>query len=219
MRFVARSSRRRPMAIPLFSAGSRWPACLGGFLNDFAMVERSEFARLAENTAVHDDGVDIARLRQRDKRLVRVADRCHIDIRGADQDDVSPLAGRERAGFLGEAEVNRAVERGELHDFGNDDRARQLAVASLDILQGTLLRPLHRKTRLAAFGALANAAKADREAAARVLRRARDAMRLPDKKYPKEQLVGLVGQILHAWPELCGPRERPVIYGLEEAIA
>src|SRR2546430_17446147 len=31
-----------------------------------------------------------------DKRLVGVADRCHIDIRGADQDDVSPLAGRDR---------------------------------------------------------------------------------------------------------------------------
>jgi hypothetical protein len=40
------------------------------------MVERSEFARLAENTAVHDDGVDIARLRKRDKRLVGIADRC-----------------------------------------------------------------------------------------------------------------------------------------------
>src|SRR5262249_26114003 len=72
-----------------FSAGSRWPAGLGtqrrsrlfGFLHDFAVVERSEFARLAENTAVRDDGVDIARLRQRDKRLVGVADRCHIDIR------------------------------------------------------------------------------------------------------------------------------------------
>jgi hypothetical protein len=99
----------------------------------------------------------------------------------------------------------------------NDDRARQLAASSLDILLGTLLRPLHRKTRLAAFGALANAAKADPDAGARVLRRAREALRLPDKKYPKEQLVGLIGQILHAWPELRGPRERPMIYGLQEA--
>src|SRR6516165_3771000 len=114
---------RRSAQAKAISAGLRWPACLGtqrrsrpfGFLHDFAMVERSEFARLAENTAVHDDGVDIARLRQRDKRLVGVADRCHIDIRGADQDDVSPLAGRERASFLGDAEVNRAVERGELN--------------------------------------------------------------------------------------------------------
>lgn len=100
-----------------------------------------------------------------------------------------------------------------------DERARTLAAESLDILQGTLLRPLHRKTRLAAFGALANAAHADRGAAARVLRRAREALCLPDKRYPKEDLVGLIGQVLHAWPELRGPRERPIIYGLEEALA
>ena len=79
----------------------------------------------------------------------------------------------------------------------DDDRARRLAVESLDILLGTLSRPLHRKTRLAAFGAVANAARADARAAARVLRRAREALRLPDTKYPKEQLVGLIGQILH----------------------
>ena len=100
----------------------------------------------------------------------------------------------------------------------DDDRARRLAADMLDILLGTLLRPLHRKTRLAAFGALANAAKADATAAARVLRRARDALRLPDTKYPKEQLVGLIGGILHTWPELRGPRERPVVYGLQEAV-
>ena len=34
----------------------------------------------------------------------------------------------------------------------DDDRARRLAADTLDILLGTLLRPLHRKTRLAAFG-------------------------------------------------------------------
>lgn len=101
----------------------------------------------------------------------------------------------------------------------SDERARQLAVACLDILLGTLLRPLHRKTRLAAFGALANAATAHEESAGRILRRAREAMRLPDKRYPKEELVGLIGQILHAWPSLRGPREQPVIYGLEEAVA
>ena len=86
----------------------------------------------------------------------------------------------------------------------DDDRARRLAADMLDILLGTLLRPLHRKTRLAAFGALANAAKADATAAARALRRVCDALRLPDTKYPKEQLVGLIGGILHTWPELRG---------------
>jgi hypothetical protein len=99
----------------------------------------------------------------------------------------------------------------------DDDRARTLAVELLDILLGTLLRPLHRKTRLAAFAALVNAARSDEMAASRVLRRAREALRLPDKKYPKEQLVGLIAQTLHQWPQLRGPRERPVIYGLQEA--
>jgi hypothetical protein len=100
-----------------------------------------------------------------------------------------------------------------------DDRARSLAVESLEILLGTLFRPLHRKTRLAAFGALASAARADPSAAARVLKRAREALRMPDKRYPKEQLVGLIAQILHLRPELRGIRERPVIYGLQEAMA
>lgn len=94
-----------------------------------------------------------------------------------------------------------------------DDRARQLAVDNLDILLGTLLRPLHRKTRIAAFHALANAAIFDFDAALRILSLAREAMHLPDKKYPKEELVGLIGRILDAQPDLQSPSERPVIYG------
>jgi hypothetical protein len=96
----------------------------------------------------------------------------------------------------------------------DDVRAQKIAADSLEILLGTLMRPLHRKTRLAAFGALANAARADSAAAAHVLRRAREALRLPDKKYPKEQLAGLIGRILHERPELRGPRERPRADGL-----
>jgi hypothetical protein len=93
-----------------------------------------------------------------------------------------------------------------------DPRAVKLAGANLDILLGTLLRPLHRKTRLAAFAALANAARSGPEAASRVLLRARDALKLPDKKYPKAELIGLIGAILEAVPELAGPREKPVVY-------
>lgn len=99
----------------------------------------------------------------------------------------------------------------------DDDRARRLAAESLDILAGTLLRPLHRKTRLAAFRALANAAAADADSGRFVLRRAREALRLPDKKYPKEELVGLIGRVLHVRPELRSMSEQPVIYGLEAA--
>lgn len=93
-----------------------------------------------------------------------------------------------------------------------DPRAVKLAGANLDILLGTLLRPIHRKTRLAAFAALANAARSGPQAAKRVLSRARDALKLPDKKYPKAELIGLIGAVLEAAPELAGAREKPVIY-------
>jgi hypothetical protein len=101
----------------------------------------------------------------------------------------------------------------------DDARARRLAVDTLDILIGTLLRPLHRKTRLAAFGALVNAAHADAGAAGIILRRAREALRLPDQKYPKEHLIGFIGGILHACPELRGPNEQPMVYGWQEVVA
>ena len=100
----------------------------------------------------------------------------------------------------------------------DDDRARGMAVETMDILIGTLLRPLHRKTRIAAFGALQNAALADVDAASTILERAREAMRLPDKRYPKEELIGLIGQILHGRPQLQQAAEAPVVYGTEEAV-
>jgi hypothetical protein len=93
-----------------------------------------------------------------------------------------------------------------------DPRAVQLAGANLDILLGTLLRPIHRKTRLAAFQALANAARSSPDAAKRILGRARDALKLPNKKYPKAELIGLIGAVLEAEPTLASERERPVIY-------
>lgn len=111
------------------------------------------------------------------------------------------------------------VEASEIHvqalayrALGLDDpRAREFAADNLDILIGTLLRPLHRKTRLLAFKALLNAANSP-ERAQRVLTKAREAVDLPDKKYPKEQLIGFLGQLLHRWPEFRGPREQPVVY-------
>lgn len=93
----------------------------------------------------------------------------------------------------------------------DDDRARALAVEALPILQGTLLRPLHRKTRLPAFDALFNAASTEDDAR-RVLARCRDALELPDKRYPKEQLIELIGRILHRHPSLRGPSEQPRVF-------
>lgn len=93
----------------------------------------------------------------------------------------------------------------------DDDRARALARECLPILQGTLLRPLHRKTRMPAFRALANAASSEDEARL-VLSRCRDALELPDARYPKEQLVGLIGRLLHRFPSLRRPAEEPRVF-------
>lgn len=93
-----------------------------------------------------------------------------------------------------------------------DPRAQVLAAANVDILLGTLLRPIHRKTRMAAFEALANAACHDEAVARRIHARAREALKLPDKKYPKAELIGLIGRILAAHPGLAAEAERPIVY-------
>lgn len=93
----------------------------------------------------------------------------------------------------------------------DDPRARSAAVHNLDVLLGTLLRPLHRATRLAAFGALANAAH-DPDAAARIAARARQALDLPDARYPKERLLGLLAACLHRHRGLRGAGEEPLVH-------
>jgi hypothetical protein len=111
------------------------------------------------------------------------------------------------------------VEASEIHVMAlayralslNDDRARYQASQHLPLLLGTLLRPMQRGTRTLAFGALANAA-GTMETARLILERARDALNLPDVRYPKERLLGLIAQLIHRWPELRGSREQPVIY-------
>jgi hypothetical protein len=111
------------------------------------------------------------------------------------------------------------VEASEIHVMSlayralglNDERAREQAVKHLPLLLGTLLRPMQRDTRTLAFSALANAANTP-ESARLILKRAKDALLLPDVRYPKEKLLGLIAQIIHRWPELRGPREQPVVY-------
>jgi hypothetical protein len=93
----------------------------------------------------------------------------------------------------------------------DDPRARQQAPNHLTLLAGTLLRPMRRDTRALAFGALANAAS-NVETARMILDRARDALNLPDTRYPKERLLSLIAKVIHRWPELRGPEERPVVY-------
>ncbi len=94
----------------------------------------------------------------------------------------------------------------------DDPRAREFAHANLPLLLGTLLRPLQRHTRTLAFEALSNAAAADADTARTILERARDALRLPDVRYPKEKLLGLIARILHRWPELREDSEKRVIF-------
>jgi hypothetical protein len=111
------------------------------------------------------------------------------------------------------------VEASEIHVMAlayralglNDNRARQQAAQHLPLLLGTLLRPMHRDTRTLACNALANAASSA-ETARLILDRAKDALNLPDKKYPKERLLGLIAKLLHRWPELRGANEQPVVY-------
>ena len=127
---------------------------------------------------------------------------------------------RSLTGFLADApSVRDLVEGSEIHVQRlayrvlslPDPRARALARDNLDILIGTLLRPLHRETRMQALRALANAAGSD-AAAYRVVSRARDAFALPDERYPKEALVGLVGRLVARHSHLAGPGEARVIY-------
>src|SRR5262245_32932195 len=100
-----------------------------------------------------------------------------------------------------------------------DTRARALDADNVELLLGPLLRPLHRKTRLAAFEALVNAARASETVAQRVHARAREALKLPNKKYPKAELIGLIGRVLAVHPGLASAAERPVIYRNGRAAA
>lgn len=123
---------------------------------------------------------------------------------------------RSASGFLADgAGIRNLLESPEIHAqalafrvLGLEDRtARDLAAENLDLLLPTLLRALHRRTRLLAFRALENAAGTPNRAR-RIHDRCREALDLPDRKYPKEQLVGLIGRLLRRWPELCLPAER-----------
>lgn len=127
---------------------------------------------------------------------------------------------RSAASFLADPRaVADLVEAGEIHVMAlayralglDDDRAREQAASHLPLLLGTLLRPIQRGTRSLAFSALANAAGSPDNARV-VLDRARDALVLPDKRYPKEKLFGLIARVIHRHPELRAPEEQPVVF-------
>lgn len=93
----------------------------------------------------------------------------------------------------------------------DDDRARIIAGMCVDLLAPTLLRRLHRRKRLWAIAALENAASTA-DNARLITAKAREALELPDDRYPKEALIGLIGRLLHRWPALRGRDEQPRIF-------
>lgn len=94
--------------------------------------------------------------------------------------------------------------------------AAALAKDNLDLLIPTLLRPLHRRTRILALRALARAGEGLTEAQ-RILPKAKDAWALPDRKYPKEELLSLIAALLHRHPSLRSEPEAPKVWRLLEA--
>jgi hypothetical protein len=99
----------------------------------------------------------------------------------------------------------------------DDDRARSMAAEMLDSLLERPLVQLQRTVRSHTFGALANAARANSEAAARVLSFAREKVDHPEARHLKAELIALIGQVLHAHPELCETEEIPIIFELKAA--
>ena len=93
-------------------------------------------------------------------------------------------------------------------DSGDGERA----AANLDHLNSFFLDEASRRTRLAAFDCLALAAGQSEAIAASILARARAALDLRRKRYPRDRLICLIGQVLAAWPALRGPREQRVVF-------
>ena len=87
-----------------------------------------------------------------------------------------------------------------------------LAAANLDHLGSFILDEAGRETRIAAYDSLALAATHSLETATAVLERARAGLDLRRKRYPRDRLIRLIGQIIAAWPELRKPSEQPTVF-------
>ena len=97
-----------------FARAQRRDGFSSASFSDCGMIERGKLPAAPQDAAIDDDRVDVARLRERDQRLIGIADRRDIDVAGAHEDQIGALARRERAGAVGDAEIDRAVDRGEL---------------------------------------------------------------------------------------------------------
>jgi hypothetical protein len=99
----------------------------------------------------------------------------------------------------------------------DDARARTLAAEMLGLIIERPLANLKRTTRSYAFGALANAARANSEAARRVLSFTRATLACHEHSHLKAELVALIGQVLYAHPDLREAEEIPHIFDLKAA--
>ena len=52
-----------------------------------------------------------------------------------------------------------------------------------------------------------------------ILERAQQGLDIRRRDYPRDRLDELVGRIIHEWPSLRKPTERPVVYGLQRGTA
>ena len=93
----------------------------------------------------------------------------------------------------------------------DDARARELAAENVDVIQACLFRNLYERTRSWGLEALKNAA-VDADRARQIVRRAKSALKLPDKRYPKDDVIAMIGEILHRYPQVRGASEQPVIH-------
>lgn len=187
-----------------------WPATIALLSNHYESLPELEFVQRAANALSRMPAFAVWDYDEllRTNRLARL------------------LFERSTALYLSDAmAVRDLLESAQIHVqalafriLGADDpRAPAVAARSADLLQASLFRPLHRRTRLAAFRALERATAADEATARYLLGRMREALVLPDQRYPKEQLVGLLGKVLHRWPALRGPGEVPRVYGRVQA--
>jgi hypothetical protein len=87
----------------------------------------------------------------------------------------------------------------------------EMAGGSLDLLLPCLLRPLQRRSRRWAFQALLHAATTA-DNARLIVERARQAFDFQDPHFPREELLGVLAQLLHRFPELRRPNEQPRIH-------
>jgi hypothetical protein len=99
-----------------------------------------------------------------------------------------------------------------------DPRAAVLAAANTDLLQAALFRRLRATSRRLAIAALRVAASHDEATARYLLGRMRDALALPEARYPVDELVLAIAALLARWPGLRDAGEQPVVYRARDGV-